>query len=140
MTLSVLIIKYTFFAIIATIANLSTQRIILWYDKSIIFFSLAVGLGTLVGLLIKYFLDKRWIFYDLNHSMKGQRKKFTLYAIMGVFTTIIFWSTETIFWIYWQTDFMREFGAVIGLGVGYIIKYNLDRLYVFKDLYLRQPK
>ncbi len=50
---------------------------------------------------------------------------------MGIFSTLIFWSTETIFWLIWGTNNMREIGALIGLSLGYVIKYNLDRRFVF---------
>ena len=33
----------------------------------------------------------------------------------------------------WRSDPMREAGAVLGLTVGYVVKYNLDRRYVFTD-------
>jgi putative flippase GtrA len=49
-----------------------------------------------------------------------------------VITTLIFWGTETLFWLTWGTDLMRETGAVIGLAVGYVIKYNLDKRFVFR--------
>ena len=35
---------------------------------------------------------------------------------------------------------MRELGAIIGLGVGYLIKYHLDRRYVFTDTRLAKTK
>ena len=33
----------------------------------------------------------------------------------------------------WKTDLMREVGAVLGLAVGYVIKYTLDRRFVFRE-------
>ena len=136
MSLKTLIIRYSLFAIIATISNLATQRLFLLIDKSLIFFGLAVFAGTIVGLIVKYFLDKRWIFYDRSETLIDQGSKFMLYTYSGVFTTAIFWGTETIFWFIWQTHFMRELGAIIGLSIGYIVKYNLDRKFVFTDSYL----
>ena len=137
MTLRTLVLRYTFFAIIATIANLGVQRLVLAYGDSGVFFALAVGAGTLVGLVIKYALDKRWIFYDLDTGVKAHGQKFSLYTAMGLITTAIFWGTETAFWLIWQTDLMRELGAVIGLSIGYIVKYQLDRRFVFKDSQLK---
>jgi putative flippase GtrA len=52
---------------------------------------------------------------------------------MGIVTTAIFWITETAFWLHWQTEAMRELGAVIGLMIGYTVKYQLDRRFVFTD-------
>lgn len=140
MTLKMLLFRYVTFAVIATIANLLTQRFVLWSHSAIIekysmpfVFSSAVAAGTVIGLAIKYFLDKRWIFNDLSSGVRAHGKQFTLYALMGVVTTIIFWGTETTFWIVWKTDVMRELGAVIGLSIGYFIKFNLDRRFVFKN-------
>jgi hypothetical protein len=38
-----------------------------------------------------------------------------------------------------RTDAMREIGAVIGLAIGYFVKYNLDKRYVFCNPLLRVP-
>lgn len=83
--------------------------------------------------MIKYLLDKRWIFYDFETGVKNHGRKFSLYTGMGLITTAIFWGTETAFWLIWQTDLMRELGAILGLSVGYVVKYNLDRRFVFTD-------
>lgn len=133
MTLRVLIFRYAAFAVIATIANLGVQRLVLTQGSDGMTFALAVGAGTLVGLVIKYILDKRWIFYDPDTGVKAHGQKLSLYTAMGLVTTAIFWGTETAFWLIWQTDLMREFGAVIGLSIGYVVKYNLDRRFVFTD-------
>jgi len=84
-----------------------------------------------VGLVVKYLLDKRWIFGDRSQGMRAHGRLFTLYTAMGILTTAIFWGTETAFWLAWRTEAMREAGAVIGLAVGYVLKYRLDRRYVF---------
>jgi putative flippase GtrA len=119
------------FAALATLANLMTQRIVLSIDDGVWGFAAAVFLGTLIGLVIKYILDKKWIFRDRSTGAAAHGKKFVLYTAMGIITTVIFWVTETVFWLYWQTDTMRELGAVIGLIVGYTVKYQLDRRFVF---------
>ena len=133
MTLQTLILRYVGFAVVATLANLATQRVVLHYGDTSPYFAAAVGAGTIVGLVIKYTLDKRWIFYDFDAGMKNHSRKFSLYTAMGLITTAIFWGTETAFWLIWQTDLMRELGAILGLSVGYIVKYNLDRRFVFTD-------
>ncbi len=133
MTLQTLILRYSAFAVLATLANLGMQRVVLAWDNSTFGFALAVFCGTLVGLVIKYVLDKRWIFGDTAKGLKENGQKFTLYTAMGIITTAIFWATETAFWLIWQTDMMREIGAVLGLAVGYVVKYKLDRRYVFTD-------
>lgn len=131
MTLQTLILRYAAFAVVATMANLATQRVVLQFGETGIHFAGAVGAGTVVGLILKYILDKRWIFYDLGTGVKNHGRKFSLYTAMGLVTTAIFWGMETAFWLIWQTDMMRELGAILGLSVGYVVKYNLDRRYVF---------
>ena len=138
MNLPVLVIRYALFAVLATLANLAIQRGVLWFGDSGILFALAVGAGTAAGLVIKYILDKRWIFRDMSAGVKAHSKRFSLYTAMGLVTTAIFWGLETVFWFVWQTHAMREMGAVLGLGIGYVIKYNLDRRYVFIDTELAQ--
>ena len=128
MTLGSLVVRYAAFAVVATLA---AQRAVLAVDSSAIGFTAAVAVGTLVGLAIKYVLDKRWIFYDASTGMQAHGKKFALYTAMGVVTTLIFWGTETAFWLTWRTDLMRELGACLGLAVGYVVKYQLDRRFVF---------
>jgi len=128
----VLVLRYAVFAVIATVANLAAQRLVLASVEGRAKLTLAVLVGTAVGLVIKYLLDKRWIFFDTSKGAAMHSKKFSLYTLMGVITTAIFWGAETSFWMIWQTDFMREVGAVSGLAIGYFIKYKLDRKYVFQ--------
>ncbi|WNC31644.1 MULTISPECIES: GtrA family protein [unclassified Thermosynechococcus] len=131
MSLQTLIIRYTVFAVIATFMNLFFQRVILLIDNSFPYFITAVAVGTLVGLVVKYYLDKRWIFFDHKKGAHHYSRQFSLYASMGIFTTTIFWGFETVFWLIWQSHFMREIGAIIGLAIGYVVKYHLDKRYVF---------
>jgi len=93
-----------------------------------------------VGLVVKYLLDKRWIFFDTSTGAKAHGRKFALYTAMGVVTTCIFWGSETAFWLIWGTDAMRELGAVLGLMVGYGAKYILDRRFVFTDARLARAE
>ncbi|MDG4650558.1 GtrA family protein [Roseibacterium sp. SDUM158017] len=131
---STLILRYTGFAVLAVLANLATQRLVLAGAGEIGGRRLvaAMAAGTLVGLVVKYLLDKRWIFFDATRGARAQGVQFLLYSLMGVATTAIFWVTETAFWLVWQTDLARETGAVLGLTVGYVTKYALDRRFVFR--------
>lgn len=131
MSLRTLVLRYATFAVLATLANLAAQRAVLWWDASSRGFVLALLAGTAVGLVLKYLLDKRWIFHDTAGGLAAHGRKFTLYTVMGVATTLIFWGSETAFWVIWQTEAMREAGAVLGLAVGYVVKYWLDRRFVF---------
>jgi putative flippase GtrA len=124
-------LRYAAFAVVATIANLSAQRLVLLLDEGAAGFAAAVLAGTAVGLVVKYLLDKRWIFADAATGLRAHSRRFSRYTATGVVTTLIFWGTETGFWLAWQTDLAREAGAVLGLTVGYVLKYRLDRRFVF---------
>jgi len=130
-SMTTLVVRYTVFAVIATIANLGAQRLVLAWREDGVGFAAAVFVGTGVGLVVKYALDKRWIFFDRLGAAAEESRKFGLYTAMGLITTAIFWGTETAFWLIWKTDLMRETGAVLGLAVGYVVKYRLDRRFVF---------
>ncbi|HBS50891.1 MAG TPA: hypothetical protein DEA05_12795, partial [Rhodobacteraceae bacterium] len=114
MNRTTLLVRYAGFAVLATLANLGAQRLVLWVDAGL--FLVAMATGTGVGLVCKYLLDKRWIFYDARHPAREEGRRFTLYTLTGIGTTLIFWGFETAFWLTWQTDAMRELGAVIRLA------------------------
>lgn len=133
LSLSALVLRYAGFAVIAVLVNLGVQRLVLGLGAGLFWFLAAMGAGTLAGLVVKYLLDKRWIFADRSSGLKDHTARFSLYTAMGLVTTAIFWGTETAFWLIWQTDLMRETGAVIGLTIGYWVKYRLDRRFVFTD-------
>lgn len=122
---------YCIFAAIATLANLGTQELstLIYSGSYSLFLSIILGTGT--GLVVKYLLDKHYIFkyQTQSHSHNGQT--FILYSIMGLITTFIFWGFEFGFDYYFQTKEMRYLGAVIGLSIGYISKYWLDKRFVF---------
>ena len=126
-------LRYVIFAIISTIANLFFQWLsFLLYDGFLSLY-LAMFLGTLAGLVLKYILDKKYIFFHETKSKKDDGKKFLLYSLMGVFTTFIFWGFEIGFDYAFDDENAKYFGAVLGLAIGYIVKYNLDKKFVFKD-------
>lgn len=132
LTLRQLVIRYASFAVLATLANLATQRLV--FAGSAGWYVAALMAGTLVGLVVKYILDKRWIFFDEKRKLGAETRKFGLYSLTGVGTTAIFWGSETLFWVVGKTQTMREIGAVLGLSIGYVIKYNLDRRLVFAQV------
>ncbi|VTQ57209.1 GtrA-like protein [Stenotrophomonas maltophilia] len=89
-------------------------------------------IGTAVGLVTKYVLDKKFIFLYASESANQEAKTFLLYSVMGLATTAVFWATEYAFELAFDSDSMRYVGGVIGLIAGYIIKYHLDKRLVFK--------
>ncbi len=126
-----IVIKYTIFSAISILFNLLFQ-----YFSFLVYIGFgslyaAMFFGTLAGLIVKYILDKKFIFYHTPTDKKDDAKKFALYSLMGVFTTIIFWGSEIAFDTLSQDPNAKYLGAIIGLSVGYIIKYFLDKKYVF---------
>lgn len=131
MTRAGLILRYVAFAAVATVANLGAQRVVLSLGESPAYFTAALIIGTGLGLVVKYALDKVWIFADQTTGIRERGRQFSLYTAMGLVTTAIFWVTEALFWAVWQTHAAREIGALLGLAIGYAVKYRLDRRYVF---------
>ncbi|MEM1340712.1 MAG: GtrA family protein [Pseudomonadota bacterium] len=135
MTLKILILRYSAFAAIAILVNLATQELVLMAGgRTDVWVAIAVVAGTGTGLVVKYLLDKRWIFDDPNAAI-GQQ--FALYTVMGIATTVIFWGSVALAWAIWGTDAARIAGAIFGLTIGYVTKYMLDRRYVFTDARLQ---
>ena len=123
--------KYILFAVLATLLNLSAQEIaVRTYDGSFATY-LAMAFGTLTGLVSKYLLDKKYIFQLITTSHREDLGKFTLYGLTGVATTAIFWSFELGFDTLMGGKIARYTGAIIGLSIGYGVKYQLDKRYVF---------
>ena len=124
-------VLYVIFALAAIIFNLGTQFIIVLIYTNTYVVEWSILAGTGVGLLIKYMLDKRFIFVYKAKGLAHDGKLFFLYSVMGFFTTILFWGVEyTFHWIY-GTDTMRYLGGAIGLSLGYLTKYHLDKRFVF---------
>lgn len=126
-----LAIKYAIFALISTLFNLIFQYFSFQLYLGFGSLYLAMFIGTLSGLIVKYILDKKFIFYHKVKNKKEDSQKFALYSLMGVFTTIIFWGTEIAFDMLLQNPNAKYIGAVIGLSIGYVIKYFLDKKFVF---------
>lgn len=126
------LLYYVAFALIATGINLLTQW--LFFELLIGWWVLYVALafGTVAGLLTKYILDKKWIFNYRAISKSDDLNKFGLYSLMGASTTVIFWGTEMFFFHVLAFEGSQYVGGALGLGIGYIVKYFLDKRFVFK--------
>lgn len=126
-----LALLYTTFAVVSIAANLGSQ----WLSNQLyggpyrIALSMLVGTGA--GLIVKYALDKRWIFHFQAVSARHEVNTFVLYSLVGGGTTLIFWGMEILFhWIF-GGEMMRYLGGLVGLTVGYFLKYMLDKRFVF---------
>lgn len=126
-------LKYGLFAIIAIGVNLGCQWGFLTLSAGVgtLYLTMAMAIGTLAGLLCKFILDKKFVFYYESEDKKDEAKKFALYSFMGIFTTVIFWGTELGFDYFWGTENAKYIGGLLGLTVGYMVKYYLDKRFVF---------
>lgn len=127
-----LAVRYGIFALIATLANIGSQDLVVRAYAGTHHLLLSVAVGTVVGLVVKYVLDKRYIFHFRARNAAHDGQTFVLYTVMGLATTAIFWGFEFGFHWAFQTKEMRYLGGVIGLAIGYVAKYHLDRRYVFR--------
>ncbi len=125
-------IRYVIFAIVATIANLATQEAVIRLAP-VAPLTFSILMGTAAGFVLKYLLDKKWVFDDGYGGHRQELQKITLYGAFSVFTTLVFWGFEVAFWMIWRTDFAKYTGAVLGLAIGYAAKFMLDRTFVFKE-------
>lgn len=124
-------IKYLIFALIATTVNISAQDMVIRNYIGAFDILISVVVGTGVGLVIKYTLDKRYIFRFRARDAVHDGKTFILYTLMGLATTVIFWGFEFSFDYIFETKEMRYLGGIIGLNIGYLTKYSLDKRFVF---------
>lgn len=122
---------YTLFATLSTIINIGSQIISVWAYKGPFYIEISILVGTAAGLPLRYFLEKRYIFSFTSKNLAHDGKLFVFYSAMGVITTLIFWSTEYAFHLIYDTDVMRYIGGIIGLAIGFYVKYQLDKKYVF---------
>jgi putative flippase GtrA len=127
-----IVTRYSLCAAISILLNLFAQYIIFFVYCGPGNLYIAMGVGTAAGLISKYLLDKKYIFYYKPDSKRDDAKTFLSYIFMGLLTTCIFWGTEAAFAILFVNEFAKYIGAVIGLTIGYISKYFLDKKYVFK--------
>ncbi len=126
-----LAVIYSLLAAIATIFNIGSQDIVVRLYHGAYAVTLSILVGTGVGLLVKYILDKRYIFKFKAQNLSHDTKTFAMYVFMGVFTTAIFWGFEYAFDAMFQTKELRYLGGTIGLAIGYLVKYRLDKRFVF---------
>ncbi len=124
-------IVYTLFAVASTIANIASQAICLRFYGGEMSIVISVFVGTAVGLITKYVLDKRFIFRFETRDAIHNLRTFALYAMMGGVTTLIFWVFEFAFYGIFETSEAKYAGAIMGLAIGYYVKYALDKQYVF---------
>jgi putative flippase GtrA len=124
-------VLYTAFAVFSSVINIGMQMLSIWVYRGPCYVEVSILAGTAAGLPLRYILEKRYIFSFKSRGLAHDGKLFVLYSVMGVFTTAIFWGFEYAFHLLFGTDAMRYIGGVIGLSIGFFLKYQLDKKYVF---------
>ena len=126
-----IVVLYIVFASLSTAINIGSQMLSMGIYKGLYAVEISILVGTATGLPLRYLLEKRYIFSFKSSDIRHDGQLFVLYSFMGVLTTAIFWLTEYAFHLLFAEDFMRYVGGVIGLGIGFYVKYRLDKKYVF---------
>ncbi len=126
-------IKYAAFAVVSTVSNLTFQYLSLLVYRGPASLYVAMASGTLTGLVTKYALDKRYIFRFRPKNRVEDANSFFYYSLTGLITTAVFWATEIAFDAASDSEFAKYIGAVVGLSIGFVSKYHLDKKFVFKE-------
>lgn len=132
-----IVATYILLCVIAMATNLGTQGALNWalvhggVEERLRLLLVLAG-GTMAGLVIKYILDKRYIFDDRSRDLGSHARKFSMYTAMGLITTAIFWISEATVFLIMPTTTGLLIGGALGLSIGYVIKYHLDRRFVFE--------
>jgi putative flippase GtrA len=124
-------VLHTLFALISIVINIGSQMLSIWAYKGPYSVEISILIGTAAGLPLRYILEKRFIFAFTSKNLVHDGRLFVFYSAMGVITTFIFWGTEYAFHLIYDTDVMRYLGGIIGLSIGFYVKYQLDKKYVF---------
>jgi putative flippase GtrA len=131
MSASRLVIFYALFAGLSILANIGFQKLSLMAYSGAFSVPLSVFVGTGVGLVVKFALDKVWIFRYRHRDLSHGITSFLLYTVMGLATTAVFWGFEFGADAIYHSEPARLMGGVIGLVIGYVVKYRLDKKFVF---------
>jgi putative flippase GtrA len=124
-------VLYSLFAALSTIINIVFQMLSIRVYTGPYAVEVSILIGTASGLPMRYLLEKRYIFAFKSNDIVHDGRLFVLYTFMGFFTTAIFWGVEYSFYLIFATDIMRYVGGVAGLAIGFYVKYQLDKNYVF---------
>ena len=123
--------RYALFAVAAMALNLGLQSVVLTTIRGPLALHFALGLGTAGGVALKYILDCRYIFAYVNRPIRENLVTFVLYTIMSGITTAVFWGIELFFDALFSARHITCLGGVAGLALGYTLKYQLDKKFVF---------
>ena len=136
---------YVFFAFVSMAINIGTQifvSLVVDLSKTNFFQYVLTGnitvklivcmaFATIVAFIFKFFIDKFFIFKDINKKMKENLRQVFFYGLFAVITTSIFWGFELCFKYVFVFSFSEYLGGFIGLSIGYSLKFILDSKFVF---------
>ena len=126
-----LVFWYGVFAGLSIVANLASQSLSFHLYRGVHAMAVSICVGTGVGLVVKYLLDKAWIFRYEHRSVAHGASTFARYVAMGLGTTLVFWAVEFAADALFHGETARLIGGAIGLVIGYVTKYQLDKRFVF---------
>ncbi len=126
--------KYIGFAVLTTALNLGLQYLTFQIYQGPFSLYLAMFIGTGAGLVTKYVLDKFFVFNQPTGSVSEESGAFLKYAGLGALTTLLAWGVEWGFDHYWTDPSAKYIGGLVGLGLGYVTKFFLDKKFVFQTI------
>ena len=86
-------IRYVLLAAAGGASNLASQEATIRLLPALpLIVSVLVGTG--VGFVVKYVIDKRWIFFDEFGEHAAEVRKIFVYGLFSVRTTLLFWGIE----------------------------------------------
>ncbi len=88
-------------------------------------------LGVVVSYIVKFILDKYIVFEKKSTDLKQTSKEFIKYFLFAILTTVINIGGQYLLYKVFLWDYL--IAAIIPLAIGYIVKFLLDRKYVFPE-------
>ncbi len=122
---------YAAFVGVGIVTNLGIQMMVAAAMTTSVEIYLGMGLGALGSMVVKFHLDRRYIFSCGPGSWRQKGRQFAFYSLFGVVNILCFWTAELTFHFLFQPDAMRYLGAFLGLAVGHSLKYRIDKHLVF---------
>jgi len=124
--------RYFCVASSSIVLNILIQFLSVQIYRGIFFIELSIIIATLLTMPTRYFIEKNYVFYGLQKS--SDSLSFSMYTFSAIVSTIIFWSIEYSFHLIYYSDLLRYLGGILGLSIGFIIKFFIDKLYIFNTL------
>jgi putative flippase GtrA len=124
---------YTAFALFSMAINIGAQMLAVALYSGPWHIEFSILFGTAAGLVPRYVLEKKFIFNFSSRDIGHDTRLFIMYSFMGVFTTLIFWGFEYAFHLLFASDLLRYIGGIVGLTIGFVVKYQLDKRFVFTN-------